>query len=304
MDQSNKKSLQFLDNFWLRIIAMVFMVIDHVGVLMANYQTDIGSSAPNIILVCRILGRIAFPLFIFMMAEGMHYTRNGWKYMARIGAVYGLIIVALTIYIFGIAKQPSLMHGFFPGPNPFTDLVLLGFLLFALNSKAWKKLLALIPAAILVLGHVVNALEASQQITIVWFPMYLRPDYGLFGLAIALAFYFARPLTNFMAKRACSAYEMDYETYIQSGDYQRNFNIVSMILYISATVLLWALSYFVYDPYNMPLQTYCLLATPILFFYSGKRGYNAKWWRIFSYSFFPVHLIILFLIFFVSFGHV
>lgn len=300
-----KKNLLKLDGFWLRIIAMTFMVIDHAGVLMSNYRADIGSSANTTIAVLRALGRIAFPLFIFLMVEGMHYTRNGWKYLGRIALIYGLMTGGITIYIFAIARDPSLVDASFPGRNPFTDLILIAAYLFALNAKGWKKLLALLPLGVAILGHVCMSIEATEHIIIHWFPYYLRPDYGLFGFALATAFFLARPAASFAAKKACAAYNLNYEEFQQTPDYQRTMNLFSMVFYATAVLILWGLSYVVaYDPYSMSWESYCLLAIVFLFFYSGKRGYDAKWFRVFSYAFFPMHLIILFLIFFVSFGHV
>lgn len=304
MPNEVKKSPQILSNFALRIIAMVFMVIDHVGVLMLNYWSSFGPGADTVYQVLRILGRIAFPLFIFMLAEGMHFTRSKWKYIGRIFGVYALIIVSLIVYIFGIAKNPNLVHGNFPGSNPFTDLVLLGLVLLFLNSEGWKKALALLPAGVIITAHVCSFLESQGNMTITWFPHFLRPDYGLFGLGITLAFYLARPIGSFFAKRACAAYSLDYEEYTRTPDYQRGLNGTAIALFAATVILFWGLSYVSFDPLGMSLQSWCLLACPILFFYSGKRGYNATWFRIFSYAFFPVHLIILFLIFFVSFGHV
>ena len=304
MSNQTSKSPQILSNFALRIIAMVSMVIDHVGVLMLNYWADFGPGASNVYYVLRILGRLAFPLFIFMLAEGMHYTRSKWKYLGRIFSVYSLIILALIIYIFAIAQNPSLVHDTFPGTNPFTDLVLLGLVLLFLNSGGWKKALAILPAGIIITAHVCSFLESQGNMTITWFPYFLRPDYGLFGLGITLAFYLARPIGDFLAKRACAAYALDYEGYRLTPEYQRGLNGTAIALFAGTVILFWGLSYVSFDPLGMSLESWCLLIAPILFFYSGKRGYNATWFRIFSYAFFPMHLIILFLIFFVSFGHV
>ncbi|MBQ9456990.1 MAG: hypothetical protein IJU64_00555 [Bacilli bacterium] len=301
---SDRKNPQILSGFGLRIFAMVFMVIDHIGVLMLNYQADIGEGANTAITVLRAIGRLAFPLFVFLMAEGFHYTRNGWRYLGRIGIVYALIISAMTIYIFGIAKDPNLAHGNFPGPNPFTDLILIGGTLFALNSKGWKKLWALLPAGIVVTAHVVNVLEAATSYTYMWFPNYLRPDYGLFGLCLALGFYLARLFGTMVSKKSAAALQINEEDYLASPSHQRNMNVLSVFFLITATLVFWGISYTTYDPHNMPFESYCILAIPFLYLYSGKRGYNAKWFHVFSYAFFPVHLIILFLIFFVSFGHI
>ena len=301
---NNRKSLQILSSFGLRVFAMVFMVIDHIGVLMLNYQVEFGPGASTVITVFRAIGRIAFPLFVFLMAEGFHYTRNGWRYLGRIAIVYALVTGAITIYIFGIAQNPTLANGDFPGPNPFTDLLLIGATLFALNQKRWKKLLALIPIGIVITAHVATVLETATAFTYSWFPYFLRPSYGLFGLALALGFYGARLLGTYVSKRSAATLNINEEDYLASPSHQRNLNVFSVFAIITVTLVFWALSYTTYDPYNMPFESYCLLCIPLLYLYSGKLGYNAKWFRVFSYAFFPVHLIILFLIFFVSFGHI
>lgn len=50
------------------------MIIDHIGMIFF----------PNIILF-RIIGRIAFPLFAWLIAHGAYHTRNIQKYMVRLG---------------------------------------------------------------------------------------------------------------------------------------------------------------------------------------------------------------------------
>ena len=53
----------------LKIIAAISMFIDHMGFIFF----------PNI-TVFRIVGRIALPIYAFMIAEGCRYTRNKIKY--------------------------------------------------------------------------------------------------------------------------------------------------------------------------------------------------------------------------------
>lgn len=71
----------------LKILAMIFMVIDHFGqvvlkngiILNAPYsmftdeQFDILMSTVN---GCHILGRISFPIFCFLLAEGFFHTHS------------------------------------------------------------------------------------------------------------------------------------------------------------------------------------------------------------------------------------
>lgn len=70
----------------LKIIAAVSMTLDHMGLMLF----------PQIPLF-RILGRLALPIFAYMIAEGCKYTRNKKKYF---GMVFGLGAVCQTVYWF------------------------------------------------------------------------------------------------------------------------------------------------------------------------------------------------------------
>ena len=68
----------------LKLIALVSMTIGHVGLIF--FPTEPGF---------RIVGRLAFPLFAYMVAEGCRYTRNRKRYLGRI---WGLALVCQTVY--------------------------------------------------------------------------------------------------------------------------------------------------------------------------------------------------------------
>ena len=70
----------------LKIIAAVCMFIDHMGFMLF----------PNITLF-RIIGRLAFPIFAFMIAEGARYTKNKIKYFSLI---FILAVIFQFIYYF------------------------------------------------------------------------------------------------------------------------------------------------------------------------------------------------------------
>ena len=65
----------------LKLIALVCMTVDHVGFMLYPHLT-----------VLRIIGRIAFPIFAYMIAEGCRYTSNRIRYLG-------------TILLLGIAMQ-------------------------------------------------------------------------------------------------------------------------------------------------------------------------------------------------------
>ena len=72
----------------LKILAAIAMTVDHLG---AYIFTDI--------YILRVIGRLAFPIFAFMIAEGCQYTKNPKKYlllMAGLAAVYQLVYFGVT----------------------------------------------------------------------------------------------------------------------------------------------------------------------------------------------------------------
>ena len=80
------KKHQFLTGNMLKLIAAFSMLLDHGGLLF--FPREMGF---------RIAGRLAFPIFAFMIAEGCHYTRSRWRYWGMIAA---LAAVCQAVYYF------------------------------------------------------------------------------------------------------------------------------------------------------------------------------------------------------------
>lgn len=59
----------FLTGNQLKIIALIAMTLDHIGKMLL----------PGFIIL-QIIGRLAFPIFAYMIAEGCRYTKNRKKY--------------------------------------------------------------------------------------------------------------------------------------------------------------------------------------------------------------------------------
>lgn len=81
-----------LSNDRLKIIAVFAMTIDHIGAYLLPHIT-----------VLRIIGRIAFPIFAFMIAEGCVHTGNKKRYlinMASLAAVCQLLFYRFDTHIF------------------------------------------------------------------------------------------------------------------------------------------------------------------------------------------------------------
>ena len=82
-----------LNGFTLKWIAMLTMLIDHTGmVLFPQYR------------IFRIVGRLAFPIYCFLLVEGAVHTSNWKKYVSR------LILFALISEIpFDLARSGQIV---------------------------------------------------------------------------------------------------------------------------------------------------------------------------------------------------
>ena len=74
----------FLTGNALKLIAALSMTIDHAGLLLFPQYP-----------VLRILGRLAFPIFAFMIAEGCKYTHSRRRYF---GNIFALAVLCQSVY--------------------------------------------------------------------------------------------------------------------------------------------------------------------------------------------------------------
>lgn len=62
-----------MTTFQIKILAVTTMVIDHIGLFFFPQYT-----------ILRIIGRLAFPLFAWLIANGAYHTHNIKKYLSRL----------------------------------------------------------------------------------------------------------------------------------------------------------------------------------------------------------------------------
>ena len=144
----------------LKLIAAAAMLLDHAGILLF----------PRVQLF-RILGRLAYPIFAFMIAEGCRYTRHKWRYF---------------LMVFGLGAGCQLVYYFASGDTylnillTFSCSILLIYALQAMHrAENWKKefLWSVIFAA-----GVAAALALDRFLTI---------DYGFWGIMVPVLVSFA-----------------------------------------------------------------------------------------------------------------
>lgn len=74
----------------LKIIACLTMLIDH-SVHFFQYNIDF---SPNMFLILRAIGRMAFPLFCYLMVESFFYTKKKWKHC------FNILLIAFISEVF------------------------------------------------------------------------------------------------------------------------------------------------------------------------------------------------------------
>ena len=74
----------------LRIIACVSMLLDHIG-----FAFNIN--------ILRIIGRLAFPLYVYLLYNGYKHTSNRFLYAVRLGVFAAVSQIPFSLFT---TKQP------------------------------------------------------------------------------------------------------------------------------------------------------------------------------------------------------
>jgi hypothetical protein len=81
-----------MTSFHLKLIAAICMVIDHIGAVF--YPED---------MLFRVIGRLSFPLFAWLLAQGERKTQNVWAYAKRL-AIGALISQPFYTWLFEVRQ--------------------------------------------------------------------------------------------------------------------------------------------------------------------------------------------------------
>ncbi len=253
---------QFVSGSTLKILALVTMIIDHIGAsfleslitawngglhprtaleklpfLYFNWMGDY-AKLWDVYWSLRLIGRLAFPIYCFLLVEGFRHTHDKKKYAQRLG-------------IFALISEVPFDLAFFGKPGTYLDHQnVFWTLLFAFLAMWFLEKTAAVWAAeekkgrrvLISLGRVFGA------IAIAVIAQLLNTDYGALGVACILILYGLRKRQLIQAPVGAFCFWM--------------------------TESFW---------------TVPLAFVPVLF-YNGKRGLRLK---IFFYVIYPLHLLIL-----------
>ena len=164
-------NLKILDGSVLKVIAVISMFIDHFALLLAPQIPllatplfSIGSKAITLYYIMRRIGRLAFPIFCFLITEGFTHTRNKKSYALRL-----LIFAAISEIPYNLMKSGHLFY--ISSQNIFFTLFLGVMFLYILETDC-SELIKLVSMVLL------------GVITII-----LKPDYSLSGALLILLLY-------------------------------------------------------------------------------------------------------------------
>ena len=149
----------------LKILALLCMTLDHIGLILLPQYTFL-----------RVIGRLAFPIFAWMIAEGCRYTRSMRKYLAAIAVVGILYQLEFWLLIRSLKMNIMLTFALSAG---------LCWLLRTAREKGSKLL------TVLVLMYLV-AVYVLTDILPLFVPRGYGIDYGFYGVLLPVAIYFAR----------------------------------------------------------------------------------------------------------------
>lgn len=232
-----------INSFTLHILAMGFMLCDHLWATVISNAEWLSW-----------LGRIAFPIFAFLIVEGFYHTKSFKKYLLR------MFLFAL------ISEIPfNLMYGgsvFYPvHQNALWTFIIALLSVKAIDTvKKKNKLRFTMPTA---LGVTLLGVLAGTV---------LMTDYFGFGVLTVILFYFLRGKSPWKI------------LILVAGLWY-----INGVLLGGMTVPVDLLGF----SFDFPKQAVAMLSLIPILLYNGERGPKTKATQYAFYAFYPLHMLIL-----------
>lgn len=257
----------------IKWIALLFMTIDHLYMLCAATQMLL-----RIVPILRLLGRIAAPLFLFLITESAWHTRSKIRFLVRLylaGVGTGIFTI-VTNMLFGHIMIYTPGNIFFTLFYTVTYIYLFEYMLIAIRMYDWKLILkSIIIAGITLLPQVLfylidrwNFPGIERDTVVFWrelittiFPPILHVEYSILFIIMGVGIYFCKNL-----RQKCFVFIL--------------FCGVSFIGALSGGDL------YPVNEFMISGQYWMILALPFMYSYNGDRGNQRK---LFFYIYYPVH---------------
>ena len=265
--------------FVLKIIAALTMLIDHTADVFHLYMS------PETCSFLRGIGRIAFPLYLFMLLEGFKHTKSIERYISKILYLAAISQIPYSI-VFETVKPPSFFH------INTIDGAFVIFILGCIVMLFAYKSFAAIPVCVasvcvivrvswcnhVLLGDELNILYALAATLIILYALQHRTDMTMIEFssycmtALSLAYFADAGITCILIGVLCF--------YLSDSNQTTTFILISILV---------VRTLFVYD---MPKYyvIFIVISGIFMLLYNGKLGPDFK---KFFYYFYPGHLILL-----------
>lgn len=271
-----KRKFQF-NAFQIKIIALITMTLDH----FSKYQTFTVNKTFNDVL--GIVGRIAAPLFLFMVVEGLRHTRSKPKYIFRL-YIAGVVIGITNRIVEKISGTGTLFDNTLP--------MLFYTALFAFcieniiknRSKIKSVCIAVCGLIVPFFFYIINVILQENGYSSIWriisilFPSPLSVSYSIVFVIMGVAWYFIKnKIINCVILGLLSvACKLVPATVF--------FAVPTVWL---SPVFISTFGLFVND------QWWMFLAIPFILLYNGEKGHSLKY---LFYIYYPLHVYVLFFI--------
>lgn len=240
-----KKSFD-LSSLTLHILAMLFMLLDHMwatGIVSYDW--------------CTCIGRLAFPIFSFMIVEGYYHTSNFKRYLLRL-----LVLAVISELPFNLMVSGELIF-------PFHQNVIWTFLLGLLTIRLIDRIFELESLPLRLLASTAAVLLSFL------IGMVSMADFYGFGVLTVLLFYLFRG-----DKWWCRLGQLAGLSWI-------NLELLGGLVY---PFTLFGHSF------EFAQQGFAVFALIFIWLYKGRQGAHNKAIQYAFYLFYPVHMLILSLI--------
>ena len=282
-----------ISNFILKIIALIFMTIDHVGVFLPSSPLQ---------FTFRVLGKIALPIFIYTTLEGCKKTKDIKKYMLRLGVMSILMYIAIVIAQLVLYFNNGYLLVF---QNIFFTLLNLVFIyyLFFVNKNKNKRRMVILPILIFINSYIFFLLRIngiSEFISSI-FVDGLTTMYGLEAPIMFVVALLGIYIYEEIVRKRLNNDETLVNEFLCSKKAQLSRNIIMCLSIALVSLIMYSFTY-----ENIPsftfgnacvYNTYFIICFPFILLYNGKRGFNNKIVNGAFYLYYPLHIGIIALIF-------
>lgn len=156
-----------MSSFFLKIFALIFMIIDHTGFILFPGQT-----------IFRAIGRLAFPLFAYQMAVGFSHTRNKEKHILKL-LLFAILCQIPNLIMINIYENAIMFNIIFTFVLALLIIYSIEKFKFIESTGTTKKI------------NFKNLLFSLVLTTVlILIGIYLKVDYGWYGILLTVAFYF------------------------------------------------------------------------------------------------------------------